>query len=101
MENEALVAATLGFTTMEVVKLWRDAAPSLEEMRSAGAGDPAVMQRMLDANIMGAGLAVIVGGTVSHLTHSWVPLLLSLGVVSFMSLWYRQVLAADHTIMEG
>jgi hypothetical protein len=86
---------------MEVVKLWRDAAPSLEEMRSAPAGDPVIMQRILDANFMGAGLAVLVGGTVSYVTKSWVPVLLSLAVVAFMSYWYRQVLAADHTIMEG
>lgn len=98
--EHALVAATLGFTTMEVVKLWRDAAPTLEEMRRAPLDDVAVHQRMLDANYLGAGLAIIVGGTVSYLTTSWVPLILSLGVVSFMAWWYRMVLNSDNTVME-
>lgn len=98
--DEALVAATLGFTTIEVVKLWKDAAPSLEDMRSASADDIATQQRMMDANYLGAGLALLIGGSVSMLMHSWIPLVMSLAVVSFMSFWYKQVLASDHTIME-
>ena len=99
--EHALIAATLGFTTMEVVKLWRDAAPTLEEMRSAPMDDPVMRQRMLDANFLGAGLAMIMGGSVSWLMGSWIPILLTLGLVAFMAFWYRQVLAADETVMEG
>lgn len=95
-----LIAATLGFTTVEVVKMWRDAAPSLEEVRSAPPGDTAAAQRMLDANYLGAGLSLLIGGTVSFLTHSWIPLLLSLGTLAYMAWWYRMVLRSDHTVME-
>ena len=97
--EHALIAATLGFTTMEVVKLWRDAAPTLEEMRRAPADDPVIRQRMLDANFLGAGMALIMGGSVSWLMESWIPMILTLGLVAFMAFWYRQVLAADDEIM--
>lgn len=97
--EHALIAATLGFTTLEVVKIWRDAAPSLEDVRRAPNGDIAIAQRILDANYLGAGLAIMIGGTVSYLSTSWIPLLLSLGTVAFMAFWYRMVLKSDHIIM--
>lgn len=99
--ENALVAATLGFATIEVVKIWRDASPSLEEVRSAPIGDITMTQRIMDANYLGAGLAVLVGGTVSYLATSWIPLLLSLATVAFMSWWYRMVLTSDNEMMKG
>lgn len=99
--EHALIAATLGFTTLEVVKIWRDAAPSLEHVRSAPDDDIAVAQRLLDANYLGAGLAIMIGGTVSYLSASWIPLILSLGTVAFMAMWYRMVFKSDHTMMLG
>ena len=98
--EHALIAATLGFTTMEVVKLWRDAAPTLEEMRRAAPDDTTIRQRMSDANFLGAGMALIMGGSVSWLMESWIPMILTLGLVAFMAFWYRQVLASDESIME-
>lgn len=99
--EHALIAATLGFTTIEVLKMWQDSAPSLEDMRSAPDGDPAMRQRMLDANYLGAGLSLMIGGTVAWLSKSWIPLILSLGTLSFMAYWYKLVLRSDHTIMGG
>lgn len=101
MNDKALIAATLGFTTVEVVKLWRDASPSLEEVRAAPIGDVTMQQRLMDANYLGAGLAVLVGGTVSYLTSNWIPILLSLATVTYMSWWYRQVLVSDNDMMKG
>lgn len=101
MNDKALIAATLGFTTVEVVKLWRDASPTLEEVRSAPKADTAMQQRILDANYLGTGLAILIGGTVTYLTSNWIPLLLSLATVAFMSWWYRQVLVSDNDMMQG
>jgi hypothetical protein len=97
--EHALIAASLGYTTVEVVRLWRDAAPSLEEMRAAPAGDMVMWQRMLDANYLGAGISILIGGTVSYLTGSWIPILLSLATLSYVAFWYRMVLRSDHTMM--
>jgi hypothetical protein len=99
--NPALIAATLGYTTVEIIKLWKDTAPSLADMRAAPENDVAMWQNMLDANYLGAGLSLLIGGTVSYLAKSWVPILLSLGTLSFMAFWYRMVLRSDHTMMEG
>jgi len=99
--EHALIAATLGYTTVEVVKLWRDAAPSLEDMRAAGPGDAEMAQRVLDANFLGAGLAILLGGTVSYMSRSWVPLILSLGTLAYMAFWYRSVLSSDNWMVHA
>ena len=98
--ENALIAATLGYSTVEVIKLWMDAAPPLADIRSTPADNPAMMQRMMDANYLGAGVSLMLGGTVSYLARSWVPIMLSLGMLAFISYWYRMVLRSDHTMME-
>lgn len=97
--DRGLIAATLGFTTMEMVKLWQNAAPTLEEVRAADPGDIMIEQRFMDANHLVAGIALMVGGAVSWLSKSWLPLLLALGSASFISWWFRQVLYSDNGMM--
>ena len=56
-------------------------------------------QRLMDADYLGAGLAVMVGGTTSWLLHSWLPIIMSLGSVLLFSEWHRMVFNSDHTMM--
>lgn len=91
----------MGLTTVELVKLWQSVAPSLEELRETPADSVAIATRLQDANYLGAGLAVLVGGTTSVLLKSWLPLLMALGSVTLFSYWHRMVYLGDHTVMEG
>jgi hypothetical protein len=97
--NPGLVAV-MGLTTVELVKLWQSVAPSLEDVRAAPADDVAIATRLQDANSLGAGLAIMIGGTTALLLKSWLPLLMALGSVALFSYWHRMVYLGDHTVME-
>lgn len=99
--NEGLIAVTLGFTTMEMVKLWQTTAPTLKEAREAEPGDITIQQRVMDANYLVAGIGFMVGGTVSWISKSWLPILLALGSASFISWWYKQVLMSANGMMHN
>ncbi len=93
--------AVLGLSSIEIIKLWQSVAPSLEEVRSAPADDIATAQRMMDANYLGTGLALLIGGTTSLLFKSWLPVIMSLGSVTMFAGWHRMVLNADNAPMKG
>ena len=96
--NVGLVAV-MGLTTVETVKLWQSLAPSLDELRCADPYSPKYMQRLLDANHLGAGLAILIGGTTSILLGDWLPIILALGSISLFAWWYRQVLYSSNECM--
>lgn len=100
-ETNVGLVAVMGLTTVEIIKLWQSVAPSLEEVRNASPEDSATAQRMLDANYLGAGLAILVGGTTSVLLKSWLPIIMSLGSVTLFSYWHRMVLNSDNIAMTG
>lgn len=89
----------LGLTTVEIVKLWQNNVPSLEQVRSADPEDPAIHQRLLDADYLGVGLALLVGGSMAILSKSMLPLMLSVASVWLYSKWYSMVLNAPNDPM--
>lgn len=93
------LVAVIGLTTVETIKLWQSLAPSLDEVRNAPPYDARLMQRMMDANYLGAGLALLVGGTTSILLKDWLPVIVSLSSVSLFAWWYRQVLNSENGMM--
>lgn len=93
--NPGLVAV-MGLTTVEIVKLWQSVAPSLEDVRNAAPNDSAIGQRMLDANYLGVGLALLIGGTTSILLRSWLPVIMATGSVFLVSEWHHQVHLGDN-----
>jgi len=99
-DNSSLALGVLGLTTVELVKLWQSAAPTLEQVRAAPPGDMAIQQRLMDANYLGAGLALLIGGTTSFLIKSWLPIVMALGSVVLVSQWFQSVYNSDNTVME-
>lgn len=97
--NVGLVAV-MGLTTVETIKLWQSLAPSLEEVRKSNPYDPKNMQRLMDANYLGAGLAILIGGTTSILLKDWLPIVISLASISLFAWWYRQVLYSENGMMD-
>lgn len=98
--SHASMLAVLGLTTVELVKLWQTTAPSLEDVRAAPPGDMAIQQRLMDANYLGAGLALLIGGTTSMLLKSWLPLIMALGSVVLVSQWHQMVYNSDNEVMQ-
>lgn len=89
----------MGLTTVELVKLWQSVAPSLSDVRTAPEDDPSIAQRLLDADILGAGLALLIGGTTSILLRSWLPIFMALGSVLLISRWHHAVYHGDNINM--
>lgn len=96
--NVGLVAV-MGLTTVETIKLWQSLAPSLEELRCASPNAARQQQRLMDANYLGAGLAILIGGTTSILLKDWLPIVISLASISLFAWWYRQVLYSENGMM--
>lgn len=92
INGDPAVIAVVGLSTVEIIKLWQSLAPSLAELRTAEPGNIGNRQRLMDADYMGAGLAVLVGGTCSLLLHSWLPIIVALGSVVMYSQWHHMVL---------
>lgn len=95
-----LIVGAMSLTTVELVKLWQSAAPTLEQVRAADPEDVAIQQRLMDANYLGAGLAILIGGSMSFLIKSWIPLVISLGSVVLVSKWWTWVYASDNGAMQ-
>lgn len=95
-----LIVGAMSLTTVELVKLWQAAAPTLEQVRAADPDDPAIQQRLMDANYLGAGLAILIGGSTSFLIRSWIPIVIALGSVVLVSKWWQWVYNADNEPMK-
>jgi hypothetical protein len=93
------LVAVMGLTTIQLINVWQSVAPTMKEVREAAPGDPAIAQRLMDADLLGAGLAVMIGGTTSLLIKSWLPILMALGSVTLFAYWHRQVHQSDNWMM--
>lgn len=97
--KEPIVATAVGFGTFELIKLWRDAAPSLKEVRAAAPADVGMRQRLMDANYMSVGVIMVIGGSFAAATKSWGVLILPLLSVAMLSYWYHCVLNSSNEMM--
>jgi hypothetical protein len=89
-EGTALAAISLG--AVEIFRLYRETAPSLEQIRRAQPGDYVMRQLILDADMLGLILVLAIGGGASYLTKRAYPLLLAVGSLAMISGYYRMVL---------
>lgn len=74
--------ALVGAGIFTIHSHYRDHAGSLSDCRNASPDDPHARQRVLDADVLTGGLVVLVGGSLSYLTKS--PLPLALAVAGFV-----------------
>lgn len=80
-----------------MVALWQlreaysDAAPDLGALRRCDRDDVEHRQRLLDADLITGGLALLAGGTASWLTGSWVPLIIVAAGFAWISGWHHLV----------
>jgi hypothetical protein len=94
--DESVAFAALGVAVVETVKIYKDTAPSLQELRCAPPGDFMSRQLVLDADLMGLIVVVALGGGGTMLVRKWYPLLLACAALLLVSGYYRSVLNSSN-----
>lgn len=87
--------AVVGLAVFQLWTAWTNNAPSLAEAREAEPGDASVRQKLIDADLLVGGLAVMVGAVLAVMTRDMTALLLMLVVFGCLSMWHHAVLAAE------
>lgn len=93
-EGVALAAVSVG--VVEVLRLYRDTAPTLAEIREAPPGDYRTRQLVLDADMLGLIIVAVVGGGAAFLTKKFYPIALAGISLALMSGYYRSVLNSSN-----
>lgn len=91
----AAASAVVGIAAFQLWQAWNANAPSLAEAREAPPGDTSVKQKLIDADLLVGGLAVIIGTVISVMTRDITALIIMLVVFGSVSLWHHSVLAAE------
>ena len=99
--DEGVAVAAIGLAMVETIKLYKETAPSLREIRCAPPGDFQMRQLILDADMLGLIVVIAVGGAGALLLRRWAPLLLAAIALLLMSAWYRAVLRSANEGMSN
>lgn len=92
MEIEQGIAfSAISLSVVETVRLYREVAPSLADIRRAVPGDYETRQLLLDADILALIVVLVMGGSGVVLIRRWYPLLLGLAALMLLSAFYRSV----------
>lgn len=89
--EQGAAVGIVGLAIVQAMSMYREAAPSLADIRNAPPGSQEMRQRLLDADIYGGIAVLIIGGAVSVLTRDWLPLLLSSSGLLLLSAYHRSV----------
>lgn len=98
MSDDRLELATavtvVSLAVVNVLNMYRDVAPKLPDLRHAPNGDFNAKQLLLDADIYGGLIVVLVGGGTAIVSRRLLPLVLAASGLLLISLYYRSVLAS-------
>jgi hypothetical protein len=98
--NEGVAAAAIGVGVVELFRIYRETAPSLEQIRRSDPTDYVMRQLILDADMLGLIVVLAVGGGSAYLTRRFYPLVLSGAALAMISLYYRSVLNSSNEGMK-
>lgn len=90
--TEGTAVAAISVAVVEIFRMYRDTAPSLESIRRSAPGDYVMRQLILDADMLGLVVVLAIGGGAAYLTRKIYPLVLASGSLALMSAYYRMVL---------
>ena len=94
--EDGVAFTAVGIAVVQTINVYREAAPTLKELRCATPNDFASRQLMLDADLLGLIIVVCVGGGAAFLTRRWYPVLLSMAALLSLSVYYRSVLKSPN-----
>jgi hypothetical protein len=93
-ERDAAIGV-IGLAGFQLLGAWNANAPSLSDLRSSHPGDTTTRQKLMDADFMVGGLAVILGTAFAVITKDMTALVLMISIFGSISLWCHSVLNAD------
>lgn len=93
-------AAVLGFAGFQLLQAYQNSAPPLSDIRKTqpSPGSDTYIhyaQRLMDADFLVGGLAVILGVTFAILAKDLTALVVMLVIFGSVSMWYHNVLKAE------
>lgn len=94
--EEGVAFAALGVAVVESLRIYRETAPTLRDLRCAAPGDFVSRQLVLDADILGLIVVLVLGGGGALLIRRWYPLLLASAALLMISAFYRSVLRSSN-----
>lgn len=94
--NEGVALAALSLGVVETLKMYRETAPSLEQIRRADPNDYVTAQLILDADMLGIIVVLAIGGGAAILTGKTYPIILGFIALGMMSGYYRSVLRSTN-----
>lgn len=89
--EEGVAFGVVGLAVVETIKLYIDAAPSLERIRKSDPGEYETRQLILDADMLGIVAVLAIGGAGAILVRSAYPFLLASAALLLLSGYYRSV----------
>jgi hypothetical protein len=90
----AAAAGLVGVALWQLAGFYRDTAPPLGELRRADPDEVDHRQRLLDADLMVGGLALLAGGAASWLMRSWIPIVIVALGFAWVSGWHHLVMGS-------
>lgn len=87
-------AGLVGVALWQLAEAYRETAPKLGELRRADRDCVDHRQRLLDADLLVGGLALLAGGAASWLTRSWVPIVIVAAGYAWVSCWHHLVMGS-------
>jgi hypothetical protein len=97
--DEGTAFAAIGLMVVESINMYRSAAPSLKDIRSAPPGDPETAQMLLDADILGVIVVLAIGGSGAVIIKRAYPLILACVALLLVSAYYRSVARSSNVNM--
>lgn len=87
-------AGLVGVALWQLADAYQRSAPALGDLRRADANDVDHRQRLLDADLMVGGLALLAGAGASFLSRSWIPFVLIAAGFAWISGWHHAVMGS-------
>lgn len=87
-------AGLVGVALWQLAEAYRGHAPGLGELRRADRDCVDHRQRLLDADLLVGGLAILAGGAASWLTKSWWPILIVGAAFAWVSGFHHLVMGS-------
>jgi hypothetical protein len=91
-DSKGLALTVVSISGFQLMNLWNSNAPSLAELRVADPNNKEIRQQLVDAEIMVGGTALLLGGSVSLMTHDNTALVIMATLFGSVAIWHHLVL---------
>lgn len=90
--NTNIMVGVLGLGLIQIVTLYEQTGPSLQDLRNADPGNDLARQHLQDTNILVGTVVAVVAIVASVVSRSVIPLIMFLGGFFAVAYWHSMVL---------